>query len=273
MSDSLPPQYTSSYDPDYFEPLFEIEDRHFWFRTRNRLIATLLKQKIRALPPGFRVLEVGCGTGSVLQTLERVCPTGSVIGMDLYAEGLRYARRRTSVPLVQGDVRALSFDIPFEVIGMFDVLEHLPDDQHVLRHLRSSLTADGVLLLTVPAHRSLWSYFDEASHHCRRYERDELDETLRSAGYEVEYLTHAMSILFPLIWIGRRLSRLVARARGGRSVSADDLARRELRLFPGLNSLLTWLLRIEAMAIGRRIRLPIGTSLVAVARVRSGDRS
>src|SRR5262245_7133302 len=187
-----------SYDPSFFARLFAIEDRHFWFCARNHVISTIVSQLTTDLTAGYRVLEVGCGTGNVLRFLERACPRGTVIGMDLFGEGLRYASHRTSCALVQGDMHAAPFAAQFELIGLFDVLEHLQDDRRVLNDLTGMLAPGGALLLTVPAHRSLWSYFDEASCHCRRYEPEELESKLRDAGYQVEYLTQYMASVFPL---------------------------------------------------------------------------
>lgn len=164
------------YAAAFFERLFDVEERHFWFRARNRVIASVVRQQTRQLAPGYRVLEVGCGTGNVLRLLAQACIKGSVVGLDLLEAGLRYARRRASCPLVQGDLRNLPFRPGFSVIGLFDVLEHQPDDLGLLRDLRALLALDGVLILTVPAHQFLWSYFDEASRHCRRYELDDLSD-------------------------------------------------------------------------------------------------
>src|SRR2546426_974449 len=87
-----------SYDPEFFFRLASIESKHFWFRTRNRVIATLAEQITKNWAYGYRVLEVGCGTGNVLRTLEQTCFRGVVVGMDLFAEGLAFARTRTSCP-------------------------------------------------------------------------------------------------------------------------------------------------------------------------------
>jgi SAM-dependent methyltransferase len=248
-----------SYDPSYFPKLAAIEDRHFWFRARNRAIGALVAELARGLPPEYRVLEAGCGTGNALRVLEQVCPRGSVIGMDLFPEGLRFARRRVRCPLVAGDMARPPFRTRFELIGLFDVLEHHPDDAAVLAHIRSLLAPGGKLVLTVPAHPSLWSYFDEESRHCRRYEERELRDKLAAAGFQVDYLTPYMAATFPLMWAGRRLASFLDRRPRG------QLAARELRVTPGINGLLALLLAPETRWIARRKRLPMGSSLLAVA--------
>lgn len=253
----------SDYD---FPRLFSVEDRHFWFRARNQVIATLVSQITRGLASGYRVLEVGCGTGNVLRVLEQACPGGTVVGMDLFGEGLQYARRRTSCPLVQGDLSMPPFGTLFNLIGLFDVLEHLPDDTQALCDLHAILALGGALLLTVPVQPSLWSYFDEASHHYRRYRIIELESKLTRTGYRIEYLTPYMASIFPFVWLRRRLAPMIRRHPAGDADRTHDLAVGDLRIVPVVNGLLTFLLAQEARAIARRRRLPIGTSLVAVAR-------
>jgi nitrogen fixation/metabolism regulation signal transduction histidine kinase len=124
----------------------------------------------------------------------------------------------------------------------------------------------GALLLTVPAHPTLWSYFDEASRHVRRYTAAELESRIVRAGFAVEYLTLYMASIFPLIWLKRRLTSLVARPAGAPANRIDNLAAGELRITPVLNGLLSFLLNQESRLIARRRRLPIGASLLAVAR-------
>ena len=255
-----------SFDPSYFEFLFDVEERHFWFRARNRIISMLAGQITSDLRPGYRILEVGCGTGNVLLALKRACPNGTVVGMDLFQESLQYTRRRTSCPLIQGDVDGLPFNAQFNLIGIFDVIEHLSDDMQVLRNLNGMLTSEGTLFLTVPAHPSLWSYFDMVAHHHRRYKTAELESKLLSSGYRVEYLTQYMMSIYPLVWLGRRLALLRRNVKSTNVDSMHALASQELRIIPVLNDLLGWLLERESRAIARRKRLPIGTSLLAIAR-------
>jgi SAM-dependent methyltransferase len=184
--------------------------------------------------------------------------------MDLFAEGLAFARGRTSAPLVQGDVRNPPFDSAFDVIGVFDVLEHLPDDTQVLRHLRSMMARSGKLLVTVPAHPRLWSYFDEVACHQRRYTALELRQKLEGAGYSVQYLTQYMAAILPAVW----LVRCVAGLFRGRPPSDRATLRRqaetELRIGP-LNGFFALLLAPERWIVSRRLRMRFGTSLLAVA--------
>jgi len=255
-----------SYDAHFFPQLARIENEHFWFRARNRVIATLVEQITKDRASGYRVLEVGCGTGNVLRALEQVCPRGIVVGMDLFAEGLAFARKRTSCALVQGNLEQPGFGKPFDLVGAFDVVEHLSNDLQVFGSIHSMLKPGGMLLLTVPAYQSLWSYFDEASHHCRRYEPAELRRKLNQAGYEIEFLSPFMASIYPLLWLVRRI-RSLRRTRKTDSLEVDRaLSLQDLRIVPVVNGLLTFVLMQEARLIKSRMVLPFGTSLIVAAR-------
>jgi hypothetical protein len=119
------------------------------------------------------------------------------------------------------------------------------------------------LLVTVPARRSLWSYFDEASQHYRRYEQPELHQKLTEAGFEVQHLSHFMCCIYPLLWMTRCL-----RKQADRDPQADPnlWARREFRILPVINEVLVAPLWLEVIWVSRGHRLPFGTSLLAVAR-------
>ncbi|MGD0003645.1 MAG: class I SAM-dependent methyltransferase [Anaerolineaceae bacterium] len=262
---SFPPG-PASYDPDYYAPLFAIEDRHFWFRARNEVISALVEKELRRLVPGYQVLEVGCGTGNVLRVLEKVCKRGQVIGMDLFLEGLEYARRRVGLGLVQGDMQAPPFGEKFQIIGLFDVLEHLPDDLQVLENLYSMLSPGGVLLLTVPAFPSLWSYFDEAGRHVRRYRFHELQTRLDQAGFKVETISYYMMSIFPLVWMQRKLAQGRSQPKAMDEKDVHDLTVNELRIVPVANQALVTILGLEARWLKSGRHLPFGTSLLAMGR-------
>jgi SAM-dependent methyltransferase len=274
MIDQTPPSgWTTAsmprggYDSAWFDVLAKVEERHFWFRARNNLIAAAVGQVTEGRGTHLRVLEVGCGNGNVLRVLKQLCPDGVVVGLDLFEEGLNHARERCDCVLVPGDILEAPFaDGSFDLIGMFDVLEHLPDDLKALRALHALLAPGGAVVLTVPACASLWSYFDEIGGHYRRYSAGELVQKLVETGFEVSYQTYFMFTIFPLVWAARcwRANRPGSRS----SKAADPYARamRELQIRPGVNELLMRLLSWETWWIRHRRRLPIGTSLLAVAR-------
>jgi SAM-dependent methyltransferase len=177
--------------------------------------------------------------------------------MDILDEGLQFARRRTKCQLVVGDANQPPFGEEFALVGLFDVLEHLPNDEEVLRRMREILLPGGVLLLTVPADPSLWSYFDEAAYHVRRYELPDLVQKLDRAGFQVEYATHFMRALVPVM---RWYRRLTPRLGGSGGVEQD------LRVIPVVNELVYRILRREHAQIRARRPISAGTSLLAIAR-------
>jgi SAM-dependent methyltransferase len=252
------------YDPFYYSWQRGVEGKHFWFRARRRLIAAAVRSATEDLPSGFLGLEIGCGTGSVLAGVQAACPNGRFFGLDVYLEGLRWARADVGPRVVQGDAAAPPFGRPFAVIGLFDVLEHVPDDEAALRNLRASLDDDGKLVMTVPARRALWSDFDEIAHHERRYDGTDLDAKVIRAGYAIEFRTEFMAPLLPLLWALRRLPRL------GRSsfdpVVARQRVARELRVPRWADELLYGFLAFESDRVARRRRMPFGSSLLMIAR-------
>ena len=262
MSNQHSPANPAGYSAEHFAPLFEVEDRHFWFKSRKRCIAAATS----LIPAGSiqDVIEHGCGTGFVLAELQRLYPRARVTGADLFPEGLAFARRRFAGPLVQTDLFGCEFREAFDLVGLFDVLEHLDDDVAALRALREQLRPGGRLLLTVPAHEMLWSDYDVASGHRRRYSRHVLEERLSSAGFRIEYCTGFMFILLPLLLARRRFRRSSAKT-GESSAPPPDRIARELQINPLLNRALELLLRPEPWCMARRRRIPGGTSILALA--------
>lgn len=250
------------YDPSFFDELARIEDQHFWFRSRNRLILELTRRVASSMLRCNLILEVGCGTGNVLRALTRACPSSTVVGMELWYEGLRHAQTRSDAKLVQADIRSLPFGRQVDLVGMFDVLEHIPNDAEILASLFQCLAPGGCLMLTVPAHPRLWSYFDEAAHHCRRYSPEGIRERLTEAGFRVEFQTQFMASILPLVWIVRKL---LGRLRQTHLDATRAQTSEEFRIIPGVNQFLTTLLNLEAKWVAAGHHLPVGTSLVVVA--------
>jgi len=129
------------------------------------------------------------------------------------------------------------------------------------------LVPGGVLFLTVPAFPSLWSYFDEASHHVRRYRLEELSQRLAQAGFKVETTSYYMMSIFPLVWMQRKLAPRRLQAKGTQSEQdAHDRTVDDLRIVPVANQVLVACLGLEARWLKSGRRLPFGTSLLALGR-------
>src|SRR5262245_12800338 len=157
-------------DANYsYDLLVRAEASHFWFRNRASLISWMIRTHF---PSAGSILEVGCGAGGVLVEIQRGNPGARLVGSELLVRGLHEAKRRLpDVQFLQMDARRIPFESEFNVIGAFDVLEHIEDDRGVLREMHRALADGGGIVVTVPQHRWLWSGFDEYSGHKRRYTR------------------------------------------------------------------------------------------------------
>ena len=243
------------FDSTLFGELAQLEATNFWFRSRNRLLIWALR---RYFSGARSLLEIGCGTGFVLSGIAEALPTLSLCASEIQTDALNYAAKRIpTAELIQIDARRIPFTEEFDVIGAFDVIEHIEDDVTVLKEMHRATAAGGGILLTVPQHPFLWSEYDVRACHVRRYRAKELREKVSAAGFEVLHLTSFVSILLPLLL----LSRLAARHR---RLDYDPLA--ELRLHSWRNIVLEWALGAERWLLKAGLSLPVGGSLLLVAR-------
>jgi SAM-dependent methyltransferase len=244
----------AGFRPEYFEKLAALEAASFWFRARNQLIAWACD---RYFPATSRFLEIGCGTGYVLSRVAGVFPSAQLTGSEVFTAGLAIARRRVpQAELCQIDARQIPFSDHFDLVGAFDVLEHVEQDEGVLREIHRALRSGGGLVLTVPQHAWLWSRQDELACHVRRYAASELEQKLVRAGFETLFRTSFVSLLLPLMWLSRRL----------RDVVGDEDASSELRTNKLADAALGAVMGIERTLITNGLRFPAGGSLLYVAR-------
>lgn len=242
------------FPPEAHAALAELERGSFWFRSRNRALALAVK---RYFPAALTFFEVGCGTGVVLEHFAFTFPALDLTGGELSAPGLAIAKSRLpGARLLQADALNLPFAGEFDLVGMFDVLEHIEDDRRALAQLGKSLKPGGGLLLTVPQHAWLWSEWDVYSRHKRRYSRAELAGKVRDAGFDVLWSSALFSLLLPLLVLSRRRSR--------RAAPADPLD--ALRLSRPLDAALDGVCRLERGLLAAGLSLPAGGSLLCVAR-------
>ncbi|HEY0218797.1 MAG TPA: class I SAM-dependent methyltransferase, partial [Afipia sp.] len=202
-------------------------------------------------------LEIGCGTGYVLEGISKQAPSATLIGSEMLVSGLRLATER-QIPrsqFLQMDARKIPFKSEFDAIGLFDVLEHIKEDIDSLVGIREALLPNGLIFLTVPQHKWLWSDVDVYAHHQRRYNSDELNDKLISSGFKVVRSTSFVTSLLPAM--------LASRALGKRSQSSDGA---EFAISPILNAIFLRMMEVEVALISKNINFPFGGSRLVVAQ-------
>jgi SAM-dependent methyltransferase len=245
--------------PDEFYPLLaEVESRHFWFQARVGLVRDALLGAIGPLADRS-VLDIGCGTGQILAELESVGMLGC--GIDMHLSGLRVARERVRGLVIWSAVPPVPFEGEFDSVLLCDVIEHVADDRELLSEGYKALKPGGVIIVTVPAHPSLWTPIDDLSRHKRRYTHRGLARVMQDAGFDVSAGVRAFNILLAPLQLLQR-----ARWRGkvvAGHVARERLVRRNLWVPPHpWNAVLRRILYFER-PLGRLFP-ELGASLVAV---------
>jgi SAM-dependent methyltransferase len=251
---------------EQYELMSRREDQHWWYTGMRRVALAILRRAL-AGTPAPRILDAGCGTGGT--TIRLHAFGGTVFGVDLANEALQPAATRgLAGKLAQGSVERLPFrDASFDAVTSFEVVYHagVQNDAAALREFRRVLRPGGLLLLRLPGHDWLRGQHDRLVHTRHRYSRAEVDGKLQAAGFRVEFLSWANSLLFPPA-VAKRLLERAPRPNSGRA-ELDASAEPDLWQPPAwLNQLLERCVTAEAAALERRMRLPFGLSVLALAR-------
>jgi SAM-dependent methyltransferase len=234
-----------------YDRMAELDQRHWWYRARRKVLASLIARVVRP-QRGSRILEVGCGTGHNLAMLDMF---GSVEAIEVDPAARSLAEQRLGRPVGSAPLPELAGvpDGAFDLIGSFDVIEHIEDDRAALTGIARCLKPGGKFVMTVPAHQWMWSAHDVVNHHHRRYSKSSLSTLFERSPLKLERIGYLNSLLFPVAVAARAAGKLRGKDDG------DDT------LPPApLNAALEAVFAQEARLIGR-VPLPPGLSLWAVA--------
>jgi SAM-dependent methyltransferase len=157
---------------------------------------------------------------------------------DIHFNGLKFAQEKGIKKLYQFDLYNPPFDQEFDVICLFDVLEHQKDDKHVMECLKKMLKPGGKILLTVPAHQWLWNRDDRINGHYRRYTKKALIDLCKSCGLESKHIEYFFIFIVPLL-----LARSYLNRDRGDEVSSDEKIKFHLSL--GVNQICYALTKLE----------------------------
>lgn len=240
-----------------YETFAKLEHTHFWFVSRRRIFFDLLDRALGTDVQGRRVLEIGCGAGGMLGPLHRY---GQVAGLDIDHEYVAYCKSRGFANVLCGSGYDLPFaDATFDLVCLFDTLEHIPDQQRALGEVRRVLRKGGSVFVSVPAYQWLWSQNDRTAHHCRRYTVGRLRAVLEEAGFRPQKTSYFNTFLLPLIVPSVLWQKLMDRF-GRLPPGYNNM---DVRVPPWLNRLFTAVMSAERHLLPW-MSFPFGHSAIAL---------
>jgi SAM-dependent methyltransferase len=203
-------------------------------------------------------LDIGCGTGSNLKALTSAGL--HPIGLDRSIYALTLVRTKKEFPLLAGDLNNLA--IKTKSVGLIiamDILEHLEDDRKGIVESYRVLSEGGILILTVPAFKSLRGVQDVVTGHKRRYSRKKITRKLRQEGFAILKSSYFNFFLFFPILIARRMIYLL-----GLKIESENEVN-----FPLINFFLKAIFSLEVYAL-KYLSFPFGVSILCIARKNGG---
>ena len=236
-----------------YQQMAELDDRHWWYRARRRILAELIRREVHPAADA-RILEIGCGTGHNLAMLSGF---GHVDGLELDDEAAALSEKRLGRVIIRSPLPELDgVSNDYDLIGAFDVIEHIDDDHAALAAIATRLKPGGKFIMTVPAHPWMWTAHDVANHHKRRYSKRSLRALVEGSPLRLDKIGYFNSLLFPLAIVERAASKLRGKDDGNVSLPPRPL-----------NNLFEAVFASERYLVGR-LPLPPGLSLFAVASAR-----
>lgn len=234
-----------------YNDLYNLEERHWWHINKRELSAQILTKFL--LKKNLKLLDVGCGTGKNMEFFKFL---GQVWGVDHSEEALRFCHKRGLEKIKKG----LAEDLPFkkgffDLLTMFDVLEHT-DDEKAMKEVTRVLKDKGFFLITVPAFNWLWSQWDIALHHKRRYSKKNLINLLEKYDFKIMKISYVYSFLIlPILFI-----RLL------KSIIYKKIYPSDFKLSNKfLNSFMLSIAKLESKLL-LKSGVPIGTSIICLAK-------
>ncbi|MBT7238014.1 class I SAM-dependent methyltransferase [Candidatus Woesearchaeota archaeon] len=232
-----------------YKKLYRLENNLWWFKGMRRILLTLLNKYDKR--KNLKILDAGCGTGRMLQSLKN---KGEASGLDISDEAIKFCNNR-NLQVKKGTVESLSFkDNSFDLVTSIDVIYHkwVKSDKKAISEINRVLKKEGTLLIQVAAYNFMHSNHDRAVMTERRYTKKQLKKLLEENNFKIKKITYANTLLFPLALI-KRLTEKKQNNSEVKSISKIT------------NNILLNFLYLEAKLL-KKINFPFGLSIIAVAK-------
>ncbi len=242
------------YDPEDLRVLYNSEEKHFWFINRKNVIKETF---VKYVHPNSDIIEIGAGTGNIAKMLLNLGYNMSV--GEIHANGIEYAKEYGINKRFQFNLLESPFVQHFDVVAMFDVIEHIENEKLALYNISQMLKANGLLIVTVPAHSWLWSMDDVVGHHKRRYTIQSLTKVLVDNGFELLSAKYFFVAIIPLLFLRTYIRNPNKRKK---KESIDQIKLNKL-----INATLNVITKYENKLL-KHVNSPFGGSIIAVAKKR-----
>jgi SAM-dependent methyltransferase len=239
---------------DIYKDLDTYENTHWWHTYKRDVLVTIFDKYFPKRK--LSILDAGCGVGGTLKLLQKY---GEAIGIDPDDDALAYCRKIGLRKVFKKDVESLSYTKKFDVITLFEVLEHV-DEHKCLTKLSRAIKDNGIMLVSVPAYQWMWSNWDTIIHHKKRYTTKSLEMALSRHGFKTERITYLFSFLVVPVFIFRKLKDIIYKSNypSDLRVGTSPLVNIFMKIFTATEFL-----------VFKFANIPFGLSIICVARKRT----
>lgn len=235
-----------------YEKFFNLEMEHWWFQARKNIVLKLISRHIE-LKKNFKILDVGCGTGMMIEAIKNTFQINAA-GIDNSPEAIKFSKKRELNIFLSSAEKIEQKADSIDLIMALDLIEHIENDAASLKEFNRVLKKHGYLILTVPAFNFLFSAHDAINEHRRRYRLKELGNKINLAGFKIIKISYYNSLLFFPILAAKLIKKLTK--------DNHDHLKKENYIF---NFILKKIFSSESFIL-KYFNLPIGASIICLAQ-------
>nr|MBA4405425.1 hypothetical protein [Nanoarchaeum sp.] len=227
-------------------------EKDFWYiKSRQDLLERIIKKYFKN-KKDLKILDAGCGTGFNFKALSKF---GEVHGVDLSNTALEECKKLDYKSLELKDINSLGYENHFDLIVAIELIEHIDNDGETINNFKKYLKEDGILIITTPAFKFLWSKDDELAMHKRRYSKKRLKKIINASGLKIKYLSYRYFLFF----LPASLIFLIQKNRKKKKNSLEYTPK-------WTNKILLNYMKFENWIISKGAKFPIGIGFIAISQ-------